>query len=86
MQPTPPFWFKQRQAKLEPAGDNIYKVTAPNQVDAFILIRPGNNGRWEAAVCQTADGPDLLTSQPEHESPWDAWQTAFELYRQAFVV
>ena len=59
MQPTLPFWFKQRQAKLEPMGENTFKVTAPNQGEAYLQIRAGENGRWAAALRATPDGADL---------------------------
>jgi hypothetical protein len=85
MEPITPFWFKQRQAKLESAGDNVYKVTAPNQADAYILIR-AEDDRWLAAVRSTADGADLMRTPAEFTSPGDAWEAAFELYRQVFVV
>ena len=42
-----PSWFKQRQAKAEPAGDNVYRLTAPQLREAFIAIRQGADGRWE---------------------------------------
>jgi hypothetical protein len=86
MQPTPPFWFKQRQGKLELVRDNTYKATAPNQGEAFLAIRPGPDGRWEAAVRGTADGADLAITGPEFESPTQAWEAAFELYRRTLVV
>ena len=43
MQPTPPFWFHQRQAKLEAAGSDVYRVTAPNAPEAFIGLLQGKN-------------------------------------------
>ena len=86
MQPTPPFWFKQRQAKLEPAGEHTFKVTAPNQNEAFLLLRPGDNQRWSAAVRLSADGPDVATTPPAWNTLVEAWGAAFELYRQHVIV
>lgn len=86
MQPTPPFWFKQRQAKLEPVGDNTFKVTAPNQGEAYLHIHQGDNQRWQAGVRATADGADLAVTGAEFEDANEAWEAAFELYRRAFVV
>jgi hypothetical protein len=85
MQPILPFWFKQRQAKLEPAGENTYKVIAPNQGDVFVQIRSGENGQWLAAVKMIADGEDLVATEPEFDDPGAAWEAAFELYRRAMV-
>jgi hypothetical protein len=82
MQPTLPSWFKYRQGKAEPAGENTYRLTAPNQQEAFICIRSAENGRWSAALRLAADGPDAATTAPEFDNEADAWQAAFELYRQ----
>jgi hypothetical protein len=79
--PIQPFWFKQRQAKLEPAGENTYKVTAPNAAEAFISIRPGDNGHWSALLRTSADGPDVAVTPPEFADTGAAWEAAFELYR-----
>jgi hypothetical protein len=87
MEPIPPFWFKQRQARLEPVGENTFKVIAPNQGEAYIHIRLlGDNQRWRAGVRTTADGADLAITEPEFETVGAAWDAAFELYRRAFVV
>src|SRR5437867_4213474 len=59
MQPIPPFWFVQRQAKLEPAGESMYKATAPNLREAFLAIRQGVEARWSAALRLATDGPDV---------------------------
>ena len=85
-QPILPFWFVQRQAKLEPAGENTFKATAPNQGEAYLLIRPGDNQRWSAAVRLSADGDDVAATQPVFATPGHAWEAAFELYRQAAIV
>jgi hypothetical protein len=81
-----PSWFKQRQGKTEPAGDNSYKLTAPQQAEAFIRIRPGGEGRWSAAVSPTANGPDVAATAAEFRMPGEAWAAAFELYRRQFIV
>jgi len=86
MQPTEPFWFKQRQAKLDPTGENTFKVTAPNQGEAYLHIWAGENGRWGAAVRATLDGPNLDATGTEFETQDDAWDAAFELYRRTLVV
>jgi hypothetical protein len=80
-QPLPPFWFKQRQCKAEPAGnDHTLKVSGPNLGEAFIRIEPENT-RWRAALRLTADGPDVASTEANLESPQEAWAAAFELYR-----
>ncbi len=86
MQPIPPFWFLQRQAKIELAGDNLYRLTAPNLREAFITIRQGVEGRWSAALRLTADGPDVEATGSGYDNPGDAWGAAFELYRNHVVI
>jgi hypothetical protein len=75
-----PSWFKYRQGKAEPAGDNCYKLSAPVSEPAFIRIRE-INGKWQAAVAEKADGPDLQATEPTLANAHDAWLAAFELYR-----
>ncbi|MCI0640708.1 MAG: hypothetical protein L0Y72_20000 [Gemmataceae bacterium] len=86
MAPVTPFWFKQRQARLEEAGPDLYKVTAPNSKEAFIGIRAGTNGAFAAFVRRTADGDDLAATESVLANRTDAWGAAFELYRTQFVV
>jgi hypothetical protein len=81
MQPVPPFWFTQRQAKLEPAGENSYRLTAPQQQEAFISIHRHDTGRWSATLKLAADGPDVAATEADYETEEDAWSAAFELYR-----
>jgi hypothetical protein len=85
MEPVPPFWFRQRQGKMEAAGENIYKLTAPNLGEAYIGTRPTLDGRWTGVLLQTAGGPELSSTTPSYADPQDAWQAAFELHRTHFV-
>lgn len=86
MQPTPPFWFLQRQGKLEAAGENVYRATAPNLGEAYLGIRRSENGRWSAFLRATADGNDLASTAAEFDAPQYAWDAAFELHRNTLVV
>jgi hypothetical protein len=81
-----PYWFKQRQAKAEPAGNDTYRLFGPNLPEAFLSIRRADNGRWGAALRLSAEGPEVATAPPEFETPLDAWEAAFELYRQIVIV
>jgi hypothetical protein len=85
MQPVLPSWFKQRQGKAEPAGENILRLTAPNMGEAYIGIQRGENERWSAALRQTVDGSPLAASEAEFPSPVEAWAAAFEFYRGCLV-
>ena len=85
MAPVPPSWFKQRQGNMEAAGDNMYRLTAPNLDPHFILIRPADSG-WQAALRKQAEGPDIDATVRAYATPPDAWQAAFELFRNHAVV
>jgi hypothetical protein len=87
MPPIFPFWFKQRQCKAEPAGDeNTLKVSGPNLGEAFIGISRGENMRWRALLRMSADGPEMAATEPEFDNPIDAWEAAFELFRTSVIV
>ncbi len=81
-----PSWFKQRQARAEPAGTDTYRLSGPNLREGYISIRKGENGLWAAALRFGPDGPDAASTPPILESPQDAWDQAFELYRTEVVV
>jgi hypothetical protein len=87
MQPLPPFWFKQRQCKAEPGGDEqTLKVSGPNLGEAFLHIGRGENNLWRAAMRLTSDGPEVAGTEAELDNPTDAWEAAFELYRTHVIV
>jgi hypothetical protein len=85
MEPIPPFWFKQRQCRLEPAGANTYKITGPNLGEAFVRIFEVDNA-WRGAVRLAADGPDADVTATAYAAQDEAWGAAFELYRNRFIV
>jgi hypothetical protein len=85
MVPISPFWFKQRQCKAEPAGEDILRVSGPNLGEAFLFIKPEGR-QWRAGLRKALDGPDIAVTEPELPSPQDAWDAAFELYRIHFIV
>jgi len=86
MEPILPFWFKQRQCKVEPAGsDRELKVSGPNLGEAYLrIIQDGP--RWRAALRLSPDGNDLSSTEAECWSPQEAWNAAFELYRNLVIV
>jgi hypothetical protein len=43
------------------------------------------DGRWQAAIADSADGPDAAASEPKYASEPEAWAAAFELYRVAKI-
>jgi hypothetical protein len=85
MTPIPPFWFKQRQCKLEPAGgDHAFKVTAPNFGEAFLSVAQGPGG-WRGSLRWQADGPEA-DGTAEVPTPQEAWGRLFELFRTRAVI
>lgn len=86
MEPTTPFWFKQRQCKADPAGEGVLKVSGPNLAEAYLRVAPGERGTWKATLRTTADGPDVAGAEAEHPDARAAWEAAFELYRQRVIV
>jgi hypothetical protein len=86
MQPILPFWFKQRQGKLEAAGENIFKATAPNQGEAYLRIHRAENQHWAAGIREKPDGEDIAATPAEFPTPGEAWDAAFELYRRHAIV
>src|SRR5689334_5853963 len=87
MSPIIPFWFKQRQCKAEPAGnDHTLKVSGPNLGEAFIGIAQGESRKWRAFMRTSAEGPDVAGTEPEFDNTADAWEVAFELFRTSVIV
>jgi hypothetical protein len=86
MQPTPPFWFRQRQGKMENLDDNTLRLTAPNMIEGVIRVRHEENGQWAGALLASATGPELASTPPIYATPQEAWDAAFELHRRRNVV
>lgn len=81
-----PFWFKQRQAKLEEAGPNLVRVSGPNLKEAFVGIRQEGTGLWSAFVRTAADGPDVYATPASIANVYSAWEAAFEVYRNQMII
>jgi hypothetical protein len=81
-----PTWFKYRQGKAEPVGENAVKLTAPNLPETTIGIRAAENGNWRGVLSTSVEGPETATTQPEFVTPSEAWGAAFELYRNYVVI
>jgi hypothetical protein len=80
-----PYWFKQRQARIEDLGQGRWKINGPNLPDAIIGVRMNEQISWEAYLQQTAEGPEVATSEATLHTARDAVAAAFELYRQHAV-
>jgi hypothetical protein len=85
-QPLTPFWFRQRQCKLEPLENGMVRATGPNLAEAFLGVRSTTNGRWLPIFRLSAEGPDLAETHEDLATPQEAWEAAFELYRIHVIV
>jgi hypothetical protein len=81
-----PFWFDQRQGKAEPAGTDMYKLTAPNMKPAFLRIQRDASGLWSASLQLTEDSSPVGVTEAQFGKPEEAWEAAFELFRTHVVV
>jgi hypothetical protein len=81
-----PSWFKGRQGKAEQVAPDTYRLTAPNQQEAYLSISKSDNGLWAASLRYQKDGPEAAATQPVCETPNDAWEAGFELYREEVIV
>ena len=79
-----PSWFRYRQGIAEPAGEHCYKLRVPVIGAAFSRVR-AQEGRWQAAVAQAPDGPDLHATEPKFAQEAEAWHAAFELYKSTVI-
>jgi len=86
MELVTPSWFKQRQAKAEPAGESTYRLYGPNLPECWLSIRRGENGKWFGLLRDKPDSPDTGVTVPEFEREYEAWEAAFELSRQRVVI
>lgn len=81
-----PTWYKQRQGKLEPAGEQVFRLSGPNLPAAFLGLRRADNGKLQGFLRQSADGPDVAVTDPKFGSDYEAWEVAFEMYRQRMII
>jgi hypothetical protein len=80
-----PSWVKGRQAKVEPAGQGIYRVSGPNLPEAFVGVRMTDDLRWQGFLRSTADGPEIAVATSTQPNARDALFAAFELYREQMI-
>jgi len=84
MAPVTPYWFKQRQGKVEEAGPDTVRISGPNMREAFLGIRSTADGRWQAFLRLQPEDPDSAVSDG-HERNTEGWEAAFELYRTQVI-
>jgi hypothetical protein len=80
-----PAWVKQRQAKVEPLGQGIYRVTGPNLPEAIVGVRMKDDLRWQGYLKAKEDGPEIAAGASTQSNARDALFAAFELYREHMI-
>jgi hypothetical protein len=80
-----PSWVKGRQARVEPLGQGMYRVTGPNLPEAVVGVRMTEELGWQGFVRSTAEGPDTAAATSGQDNPRDALYAAFELYRERLI-
>jgi hypothetical protein len=84
---TVPSWFKGRQGKAEEVAPHLLRLTGPNLNEWYIGIRRSDSGRWVAFLRKSADGPDTAAMELDEDlSEYNAWEAAFELYRNQVII
>jgi hypothetical protein len=81
-----PSWFKGRQGKAEETSPGLLKLTAPNLKEWFVGIRQLDRGNWLAELRDRADGPDAVAVELGPIPEYDAWEAAFEIYRNHVII
>ena len=84
---TVPAWFKGRQGKTEEVSPGLVKVSGPNLAEWHVGLKRLDDGRWVASVRQAVDGPDAVTQELDASlAEYEAWEAAFEVYRNHVII
>jgi hypothetical protein len=81
-----PTWFKGRQGKAEEAGPRMLKLAAPNLRDWYLGLRHLDDGRWQAFLREKPDAPDAAVVEVDRSPEYEAWEAAFEIYRNQVII
>ena len=87
MVPSLPFWMRQRQFKVEPAGDAAIKLQAPNLPAFEVSLQTAGENHWWSAVKRvpTEGEAEVVAESERFLKPNSAWEAAFELLRRNVV-
>jgi hypothetical protein len=88
--PTLPFWMRQRQIVAEPVNEHTVRLTGPILPACEVTVQPGGNAEnasYLLRVEKVSDaGKEVLAEATSSLPREEAWQAAFELYRQQVIV
>jgi hypothetical protein len=62
------------------------RLAAPNLAEAFVGIQKTAEGTWAPVYNNSAEGVNLATSDISFDTSQEAWEAAFEVYREQLVV
>ena len=77
---------EQRQGKIEEAGENLVRLSGPNLPTSYLGLRRAENGKLQGFLRDNPDGPESAVTEPKFEKDYDAWNVAFEMYRQSVII
>lgn len=88
--PTLPFWMRQRQIVAEPVNEHTVRLTGPILPTCEVTVQPSAGSETSGCLLRVVKASDAskevlaeaTSSLPQEE----AWQAAFELYRQRVIV
>ena len=84
---TVPAWFKGRQGKTEEVKPGLLKATGPNLQEWYVGLGREGTGLWVAYLREAPDGPDAVRQELEPSlAEYEAWEAAFELYRNWVII
>ncbi len=81
-----PFWFPQRQCKAEEVETNLYRITGPNLPECFLGLRRNEEGNYCGFLRFNKDGEDEGVTHEAFDSQYNAWEAAFELFRNKVIL
>jgi hypothetical protein len=81
-----PSWFKGRQGKAEEVRPGLVKLNAPNLREWYLGIRRLDMGGWLTFLRIEPDGADTVAVEVDRMLEQEAWDAAFEVYRNQVII
>lgn len=88
--PTLPFWMRQRQIVAEPVNEHTVRLTGPILPACEVTVQPGAGEETTGYLLRVEKaneaGKEVIAEAKSSLPREEAWQAAFELYRQQVIV
>jgi hypothetical protein len=81
-----PSWFKGRQGKAEEVRPGLIKLIAPNLREWYLGIRRLDMGGWLTYLRIELEGADTIAVEVDPMPEQEAWDAAFEVYRNHVII